>query len=200
MRAEESHSFQLGTKANYQFGRVFTNYTLKGLYHRGTNMIDWVMYTADDVFHSANFDLDNTGVQVEATASYNRVALNLAYSYIHQKRHDDINIYKSNYAMEYLRHKFVATLHHPIVSHLSAAWTFRWQDRMGSYILYEDAKSTGQLVPYDPYATLDLKLRWTAKHYELWAEATNITNHRYYDIGNIPQPGIIVLAGARVKF
>ena len=71
---------------------------------------------------------------------------------------------------------------------------------MGSYILYEDAKSTGQLVPYDPYATLDLKLRWTAKHYELWAEATNITNHRYYDLGNIPQPGIIVLAGARVKF
>ena len=200
MRAEESHSFQLGTKANYQFGRVFTNYTLKGFYHRGTNMIDWVMYTADDVFHSANFDLDNTGVQVEATASYNRVALNLAYSYIHQRRHDDINIYKSNYAMEYLRHKFVATLHHPIVSRLTASWTFRWQDRMGSYILYEDAKSTGQLVPYDPYATLDLKLRWTAKHYELWAEATNITNHRYYDLGNIPQPGIIVLAGARVKF
>ena len=200
MRAEESHSFQLGTKANYQFGRVFTNYTLKGFYHRGTNMIDWVMYTADDVFHSANFDLDNLGVQVEATASYNRVALNLAYSYIHQRRHDDINIFKSNYAMEYLRHKFVATLHHPIVSRLTAAWTFRWQDRMGSYILYEDAKSTGQLVPYDPYATLDLKLRWTAKHYELWAEATNITNHRYYDLGNIPQPGIIVLAGARVKF
>ena len=28
MRAEESHSFQLGTKASYQFGRVFTNYTL----------------------------------------------------------------------------------------------------------------------------------------------------------------------------
>ncbi|MBQ9191055.1 MAG: TonB-dependent receptor [Bacteroidaceae bacterium] len=200
MRAEESHSFQLGTKANYQFGRVFTNYTLKGFYHRGTNMIDWVMYTADDVFHSANFDLDNLGVQVEATASYKRVLLNLAYSYIHQRRHDDINIFKSNYAMEYLRHKFVATLHHPIVSHLSASWTFRWQNRMGSYILYEDAKSTGQLVPYDPYATLDLKLRWTAKHYELWAEATNITNHRYYDLGNIPQPGIIVLAGARVKF
>jgi len=200
MRAEESHSFQLGTKANYQFGRVFTNYTLKGFYHRGTNMIDWVMYTADDVFHSANFDLDNMGVQAEATASYKRVLLNLAYSYIHQKRHDDINIYKSNYAMEYLRHKFVATLHHPIVSHLSASWTFRWQDRMGSYILYEDAKSTGQLVPYDPYATLDLKLQWTAKHYELWAEATNITNHRYYDLGNIPQPGIVVLAGARVKF
>ena len=200
MRAEESHSFQLGAKASYRFGEVNTSYTLKGFYHRGANMIDWVMYTADDVLHSANFDLDNMGLQAQVTASYKRVLLNLAYAYIHQHRHDDIDIFKSNYAMEYLRHKFVCTLNHPIVSHLSASWTFRWQDRMGSYLLYENAKSTGKLVDYDPYATLDLKLRWVGHHYELWAEGTNLTNHRYYDLGNIPQPGIVVLAGARIKF
>ena len=200
MRAEESHSFQLGAKASYCFGEVTTSYTLKGFYHRGANMIDWVMYTADDVFHSVNFDLDNMGLQAQVTASYKRVLLNLAYAYIHQHRHDDIDIFKSNYAMEYLRHKFVCTLNHPIVSHLSASWTFRWQDRMGSYLLYENAKSTGKLVDYDPYATLDLKLRWVGHHYELWAEGTNLTNHRYYDLGNIPQPGIVVLAGLRVMF
>ena len=108
-------------------------------------------------------------------------------------------IFKSNYAMEYLRHKVVATLSHPIVSRLSAAWSFRWQDRTGSYLLYENAQSTGRLVDYSPYATLDLKLRWTAPHYELWAEATNLTDHRYYDLGNIPQPGIVVLGGIRIR-
>ena len=71
MRAEESHSFQLGAKASYRFGEVTTNYTLKGFYHRGANMIDWVMYTADDVFHSANFDLDN----MEASAAEPRLCL-----------------------------------------------------------------------------------------------------------------------------
>ena len=101
--------------------------------------------------------------------------------------------------MEYLRHKVVATLDHRIVSRLSAAWTFRWQDRMGCYLRYEDAHSTGQLADYSPYATLDLKLRWQDTHYELWAEGTNLTNHRYYDLGNVPQPGIVVLAGVRVK-
>ena len=70
---------------------------------------------------------------------------------------------------------------------------------MGSYILYENAQSTGRLVPYSPYATLDLRLRWSAPHYELWLEGTNLTNHRYYDLGNIPQPGIIILAGARLN-
>lgn len=76
----------------------------------------------------------------------------------------------------------------------------RWQDRMGSYILYENAESTGQLVNYAPYTTLDLKLRWTARHYELWLEGTNLTNHTYYDLGNIPQPGIVVMGGVRARF
>ena len=201
MHAEESHSVQLGTT----FRKPWFDATLKAFYHRGKNMIDWIMYSAEDVFHSANFDLDNLGFSAQTHFRFSVFNLQLAYAYIHQKRHDDTYIYKSNYAMEYLRHKVVASLDHPIFSlpskgALRASWTLRWQDRMGSYILYEDAQSTGQLVPYNPYATLDLRLRWTARHYELWAEATNLLNHRYYDLGNIPQPGIVVLAGIRVNF
>ena len=205
MSAEESHSVQLGT--TYRTEAV--DATVKAFYHRGTNMIDWVMYTADDVFHSANFDLDNMGVQAQATLRFAPLfgkadsylqRLSVGYTYLHQRRRDDTEIYKSNYAMEYLRHKLVATLDHRIVSHLSASWCVRWQDRMGDYILYEDGRSTGQLVSYSPYATLDLKLRWTERHYEVWVEGTNLTNHTYYDLGNIPQPGIVVLAGVRVRF
>lgn len=205
MRAEESHSFQLGTT----FRSTLVDATLKGFYHRGRDMIDWVMYSADDVFHSANFDLDNMGAQATATLNLAQLfhspdavlqRLQAGYTYIYQQRHDDTDVFKSNYAMEYLRHKFVCTLDHRIVSHLSASWTLRWQDRMGSYILYENAQSTGRLVPYDPYTTLDLRLRWSAKHYELWAEGTNLLNQRYYDLGNIPQPGLVVLGGVRIRF
>ncbi len=198
MHAEESHSIQLGLQGNSHFSLFTFNYSLKTFYHRGTNMIDWVMYTPDDIFHSANFDLDNMGVSAAINSHFSIFNLKISYAFLHQHRRDDNPIYKSNYAMEYLRHKLVATLDHPIAAHLSASWSLRWQDRMGSYILYENAQSTGRLVPYDPYATLDLKLRWTAPHYELWAEATNLTNRRYYDLGNIPQPGIFILAGARI--
>ena len=199
MKAEESHSFQLGATHRIRLDAVGIQSTLKAFYHRGHDLIDWVMYAPDDVFHSANFDLDNMGVQAQTRLQFKPLSLQLAYTYLHQNRRDDAEIFKSNYAMESLRHKFVATLDHRIVSRLSAAWTFRWQDRMGSYLRYEDAQSTGQLVDYSPYATLDLKLRWQATHYELWAEGTNLTNHHYYDLGNIPQPGIVVLAGVRVK-
>ena len=199
MRAEESHSVQLGMQNNFQFSIFNFQFKAKAFYHRGTNMIDWVMYSADDVYHSANFDLDNMGVQANLNCQLPIVNCQFSYAFIHQHRRDDVAIYKSNYAMEYLRHKFVATLDHPIISRLSASWSLRWQDRMGSYILYEDAKSTGRLVSYRPYATLDLKLRWTAPRYEFTLEATNLTNHLYYDLGNIPQPGLLILAGARFR-
>jgi iron complex outermembrane receptor protein len=92
------------------------------------------------------------------------------------------------------------SLEHRIWSRLSANWQLRWRDREGAYIKYEDAVSTGTLVSYSPYATLDLKLQWTDSRYKLWVEGTNLTNHTYYDLGNIPQPGIVVLAGFCVKF
>ena len=209
LKAEESHSFQLGAKFNCQLSIVHSQFSAKLFYHRGSNLIDWVMYAPTDVFHSANFDLDNMGFQVQSTLNVSPFTLNLSYAFMHQRRRDEVEIYKSNYAMEYLRHKFVATLDHPIFvrpaadgtmgKRLTASWTLRWQDRMGSYLLYENAQSTGQLVSYKPYATLDLKVRWQTSSYELWAEGTNLTNHTYYDLGNIPQPGLVLLAGLRLK-
>lgn len=201
LKPEETQSFSLG--ARYAL-KGFT-VTAKGFYHKGHNMIDWVMYNAEDIYHSTGFDLDNMGAQVQAELDFGRLCkrdvylqrLTAGYTYIYQKRHDDVPIYKSNYALEYLRHKFVAGLDHKIWNRLSASWSVRWQDRMGSYILYENNKSTGELVDYSPYATLDLKIQWTTPRYSVYVEANNLTDKRYHDIGNIPQPGLWVMAGTR---
>jgi iron complex outermembrane receptor protein len=161
-------------------------------------MIDWVMYTADDAYHSANFKLDNMGVEASATLYFRQLVssdffldkLNIGYAYINQQRHDDTEIYKSNYALEYLRHKFTARFEHRIWSKLTAGWAFRWQDRMGSYQKYDDNhKPVNELVPYSPFGLLDLKLSWTDRNYNIFAEANNLLNHGYYDLGNVPQPG-----------
>lgn len=215
LKPEHNRSVQLGV----QYATAGFQGTLRGFYHRGNRMIDWVMYTAEDNYHSAAFNLDNMGVQADARVSFPELfdkntwlrSLSVGYTYIHQKRHDDTPIFKSNYAMEYLRHKFVASLNHRIWNRLSATWSVRWQDRMGSYLRYSGTyvdpstgflrgESTGQLVDYSPYATLDLKLQWTAEQYQVFVQGTNIINHKYYDLGNVQQPGIWVMAGARVKF
>ncbi|MBP5631027.1 MAG: TonB-dependent receptor, partial [Bacteroidaceae bacterium] len=197
LKAEHNHSLSLGTEYRWSGGGA----SVKGFYHRGTQMIDWVMYSADDIFHTASFDLDNVGVQVQGKLSFAELlghetwmrSLSMGYTYIHQTKHDAEGVVKSNVAMEYLRHKFVASLSHRIYSRLSMSWDFRWQERVGSYV------SGGRLVGYHPYAMLDAKIQWDAPRYQLFVQATNITNHRYYDLGSVPQPGIWVMTGARFR-
>lgn len=106
------------------------------------------------------------------------------YACIHQHSETTHEIFRSLYALEYLRHKFLGTLSHPIVSHLSATWSLRWQQRMNSY---------------HPYAKLDGALQWSAHCYQLYVKVDNITAHRYYDIGSVKQPGLWIMAGVKVK-
>ena len=212
LKAEHNHSFSLGG----QYSTQGLSASVRGFYHRGTQMIDWVMYAPDDIFHTASFDLDNVGVQVQGKASFAQLlghdtwvrSLSVGYTYIHQTKHDAEGVVKSNMAMEYLRHKAVASLTHRIFSRLSMTWDVRWQERVGSYV------SDGSLVGYHPYWLLDAKLLWSMPEdsgsksqlsacnfqlSELYVQATNLTNHRYRDLGAVPQPGIWVMAGARVR-
>lgn len=197
LKPEHNHSVSLGL----QHWRSGAEVSAKAFYHRGTHMIDWVMYSPDDIFHTASFDLDNVGAQVQGKLVFSELfgrdtwlhSLSTGYTFIHQTKHDAEGVVKSNVAMEYLRHKVVASLSHRIYRRLSMSWDFRWQERVGSYV------SEGKLVPYHPYAMIDAKMQWEAPRYQLYIQATNITNHRYYDLGSVPQPGIWVMAGMRVK-
>ena len=225
LKPEHNHSFSLG--AEYHQSSIL-NLQSSVFYHRGTQMIDWVMYSPDDIFHTASFNLDNVGAQLQAKLSFPELlgrdtwvrSFSAGYTFIHQEKHDAEGVVKSNVAMEYLRHKVVASLTHRIIKskkvkrlkgekvkgsakrsqffnaspfQLSMTWDLRWQERVGSYM------SGGELVPYRPYATLDAKLQWDAPRYQVYLQATNITNRRYYDLGSVPQPGIWLMAGARIQ-
>ena len=52
---------------------------------------------------------------------------------------------------------------------------------------------------YAPYAKLDGKITWNAPSWRLYLKADNITNHRYYDLGNVPQPGLWLMAGGSIN-
>ena len=203
LKAEHNNSFSIGAEYRVLSKTNSSLFTLRSslFYHRGTQMIDWVMYSPDDVFHTAAFGLDNVGAQVQGKMSFPELlghdtwlqTFSLGYTFIHQEKHDAEGVVKSNMAMEYLRHKVVLSLSHRIYSCLSMSWDFRLQEREGSYV------SGGELVPYHPYAMLDAKLLWDDPHYQLYVQATNLTNHRYYDLGSVPQPGIWLMAGMRMK-
>lgn len=201
LRPEECSAFRLGA----DFTRPALTLRLKAHYRRGTHMIDWVMYTADDIYHATSFSLDCFGAGIDAAVNLTGwwgkrqpfERLTVSYAWLHQHRRAGEDYFKSNYAMEYLRHKFVARLRHRVVSCLEAEWTLRVQQREGSYLVYRDLQPTAELRPYGTHALLDCRLSWTAPRYSLFADLTNLTNHHYYDLANVRQPGFLVMAGVR---
>lgn len=178
--------------------------TLSLFYHHGTNMIDWIKDISqgeDAPWQSVNHTKINTlgaemsvGVDLRQWFASPLVSrLHLAYSFMDKDKETTPNI-QSRYALEYLRHKVVAQadMHLYRLLYLNVSW--HWQDRMGNY------QKDAAMVAYQPYALLDARLSWDATRYSLYAEANNIFNKTYYDHGNIPQPGILLRAGAAFRF
>ncbi|MBR1652908.1 MAG: TonB-dependent receptor [Alloprevotella sp.] len=203
LKPEENSAWRLGAEYRARTWRI----DVRGFYNHGTDMIDWVMYAADDIYHATSFRLDNMGVSLNAAldlaamlgTSQPLQRFSAGYTYIHQERKDAQQIFKSNYALEYLRHKFTCRLDHAVWSRLSATWSLRLQRREGAYLLYQGGVSTGELTPYGTHAILDGRLQWRAPRYELFVEAQNLTATRYYDLGNVRQPGLFLLAGVKVR-
>ena len=104
--------------------------------------------------------------------------------------------------MEYLRHKMVVGLTHRIYGkNLTASWNFRFQKRMGGYEIYDsNYKATGIIHSYPSFGIVDVKIQWQKRDYQLYAQAYNLLDRKYYDYGNIPQPGIWLNAGAVYRF
>ena len=190
LKPEKTSMFKIGAKYRTHGAELLVS----GFYSHGKNMIDWVYETEEATkYHALNIGkIDNMGFTAEAILHLSELLpggpltrLKAGYAYIYQEHETDHQIYKSLYALEYLRHKFICTLDHKIWSKLSASWSLRWQQRMNGF---------------HPYAKLDCKVMWTADNYRLYVMADNITSHRYYDIGGVKQPGIWIMAGGSIKF
>lgn len=203
LRPEENTSVRLGA----DFAATGVRLGLKAHAARGENMIDWVMRSPDDIFHATAFSLDKLGAG--ATLSLRPQAwwgsgcpvteLTAAYAWLYQHRRRGEPYFKSNYALEYLRHKLTARLTHRLAPGLNASWTLRVQQREGAYAVYQGNKPTGELQPYGTHALLDAKLTWQPLALLGFSvDAQNLTSHRYYDLAGVRQPGFLLMAGVRL--
>lgn len=177
------------------------------VYHRrGKNMIDWIMDVsegADGVWQSVNHTKINaTGFEVSGKLDLatllprQRVvkSFDVAYCYISQDRKREENI-ESLYALEYLRHKFTASLRLNPLAALFLNVNYRYQYRIGSFTDMDKA-----VHRYSPYSVVDVRLSWDKQRYSLYVEADNLFDADYVDYGNVSQPGTWVTAGVKLNF
>lgn len=207
LRAEENHSFRLGATCRPDAAIALS---ANAFYHRGVNMIDWVMRHAGDKYHSTNFRLDNFGLGASLELDAERLlgrrqplrSLRVDYAWMTQRRRDAEVVFKSNYALEYLRHKLVVTLDHRLFGPWAASWAMRLQSRNGHYAVFDPSthKPTGATAPYGTHARLDLRVHRTTRRLTLFCDLHNLTGHRFFDIANVEQPGFLMLLGGSFRF
>ncbi len=196
--SEKSSGYEIGTK----FDNSFLSIYLTGFYMHGKDIIDWVKKPEDLVYQAQNLStLDKKGIETGFTLEVGKLLPNLrntrfdaGYVYLYQSQ--DSKDLVSNYALDYLRHKLIIRLTHPIYKDISADWSFRGQDRMGSFTKYVDYKKDGE-EEYKAYSILDLKIHWQFKDFRIYAGVNNLFDISYYDIGNIPQPGFWFSGGIK---
>lgn len=202
LKPEEMQAYELGVK--YLSGGIRGSVSV--YHHHGTNMIDWIKDTRqgeDAVWQSVNHTkLNALGVEANLSLDFLDLIpaqhvlhqLNISYSYIDQDK--DLEPYlQSQYALEYLKHKFTAQVNLNLVSRLFLHLSYRYQERKGNYQLL-----TGEIKPYGSYSIIDARLSWKAVKYQLYVEANNLFDKVYYDYGNVPQPGRWLMVGANYTF
>ena len=202
LKQEESESVELGSKYR---NRYFLSY-VSGFWLGGKNMIDWVKKNPDDKWESKNItQISKFGLEVGVKLFLNEMidvlkhptTLKIDYSRMHQEVIK--NDYISNYALNYLRDKLTAQLYLPLYRNkLSATISFRYQKRMGQYLKYEDLKPT-QKEDYPAFTTTDISLNYNLKNLNIYCNMNNIFNTKYFDLGNVPQPGFWLIGGVSIN-
>ena len=146
--------------------------------------------------------VNSTGVEADVKLDLRRLvpgqrvlrSFSVAYAYIDQDQRREEGVL-SLYALEYLRHKVVAKLGLNILPNLNFDASYRYQERVGSY-----ADTEGVSRSYKPYSLVDARLSWDKPRYGVYLEANNLLDASYVDYGNVPQPGLWIMAGAVLNF
>ncbi|GHT32742.1 TonB-dependent receptor [Bacteroidia bacterium] len=203
LRPEKSESLDLGIN----FGNSFVQAYLKGFLLWGRDMIDWVKTNPQDAkWASWNLTEINTqGVEAGVRLGVgewlpflgNQSSLSVDYARMNQDA--DTKGLISVYALNYLRDKLTAQFHHRLYKGLTAGWYFRYQKRMGTYEKYENLVKVSD-EPYPSFTTLDLKFAYQYEDITFNLALNNLYNTKYFDRGNIPQPGFWLIGGITYLF
>ena len=197
------------TSSTIEGGVKFNTEGIQGhvdaFYRKGKDIIDWVRTSEELKWETRNLtEINSTGIEAQLQMIPDKIfkksiflkKVNLNYSYIHLDKGS--NNYLSNYILDNLKHKFDLSVNHSIAGCFSANWQISWQDRNGTYTLFEDDSFTRE-IHYDPFWLTNLKVYWKKKNLELYSVVSNIFDKTYIDLGNLAQPGRWVSFGISYK-
>jgi len=201
LKPEEAVSYEFGLKLKTK--KISSNSSV--FYRDSKNLIAWVKPVGaapEDKWQTQNLtDVEVLGFETTNRFEINKYLFNsigLNYSYLDQE--SKLENYETKYSLNYLKHNLVLILNHNIIKDLSMSWIVKWQDREGSFLEYDSVSKTyiGE-KEFKPYWLVDVKLNYSFKNSNVFAEATNLFNESYNDIANVVMPGRWFKAGFNIQ-
>ena len=190
LKSEKLHALEGGLKYLGRGVRAVTTV----YYNRGYDMIDWIMDTSagvDAPWTSMNHTRLNTfGQEVNVRLTLPDLlgapdffVRSLSVGYTHQSQDKPLETHlRSLYSLEYIRNKVVAQADFKF-DNLSMDLSWRYVDR----------NTSSELLT--PYSLLDAKVSYDFPQMNVYLRVNNLLNRTWYDFGDIPQPGLWLMAG-----
>ncbi len=177
-----------------------TNFSLSYFYQLGKDVIDWVWF--EDISRFSPINVKNyTSKGVEFTGMFDvidvlflkhilsKIRINYTYIDMHKEIPGNVTKYFN------VRHKASAMLQKDFLKIITIACNISYTDREGYYLLYNFENNEYVKHNFKPYWLTDIRLSCQLKGFTLYAEATNILDTDYIDIGSINQPGRWITGG-----
>lgn len=195
LEPEEATTLETGMKYT---GRSFLGH-VNGFYRRGKNLIDWGRQMGEEEYRTTNVNEINAyGVELMATLLADRLGIpvlqkaEFGYAWLDQDKNPEPG-YESRYVLNHVKHKMNLGIQHEITGNVSARWNFLFQDRVGGY----QRSADNTYVSYDSWFMTDLRVTWKNKNWRVFAEATNLFDVEYKDMGELDRPGRWIKGGVR---
>ncbi len=171
----------------------------------GIDMIDYVKHDNEIIWQTVNhtkitfygFDVSlqwNPRQQFHSKFFIHKISLNYSYLYSNKESKG----YQSRYVSDHLVHHLALQISHRIYKGLGMDYTITFNQRKGEYTSFTE-DSAGSPHSYPSYTLIDLKIYYDWKILHLYIEASNILNYKYFDLGDIEQPGIWIRGGVKCK-
>jgi vitamin B12 transporter len=196
LKPEKSAAVEGGLKLNEKFiqGHAVI------FYREGKDIIDWVRNNNDELWQPKNLThINSLGAELQIQLKLreklgDKFPEIISFSYYYNNLSKENYNFISNYVLDNLKHKLVIGVNQHFARNFNIDLKFVYQDREGTFTSYENDNWAGE-VEYNPFWLIDGKINYKIKNINLFVSATNLFNNKYYDIGNIEQPGRWIKSG-----
>ncbi len=205
LKPEEAWSYETGIK--YQNQWIKSNAHI--FYRDAKNLIAWVKpknALPAEKWETQNLtEVTTLGFGINQKIFFDHLISNnllnyidIKYTYLHQQIYS--GDFETKYSLNHLKHNLIINSSHQILNNLKLNWIAKYQDRMGSFMFYD--QTVGDYTEekeFNPYWLFDAKITYNFNRVDVFAEATNIFNIKYFDISNITMPGRWFKGGLQIS-